>query len=108
MNSRDIYHYLEFVHIQDYKTMREDLCELRGRVSDSGAVSEGLKQEAFAKVERSMKMVISSLYFTIAAEREGFRLDEDSRREHCLELRETISNSVFINARHIDSSKVEA
>ena len=102
MTSQTIYHYLSYLHLEDFGAMLTDLQELHNRVSDTRAVSDGCKEVALAQVENSITMVITTLRYAIAAGRK-VALSDEYRYDYCLELRATISNAVFINARNIDS-----
>ena len=102
MNSHTIYNYLSYLHLEDFDLMLADLHELKGRVAHSRSDSDASRHDGLGQVENAITMVITTLRYAIAAG-ESVSLSDLYRYDFCLELRQTISNAVFVNARHIDS-----
>jgi hypothetical protein len=112
MNSKDIYHHLKHLHLKEFDLMLADLRELKGRISDcrdDWRNSDLLRLDGLEQVEDSITMVITTLRYAIAADA-SVSLDtlkdirsDLHRHDFCRELRKTISNAVFVNARNIDS-----
>ena len=103
MDTASINNRLEYCHIGDFHQMLADLRDLEADIGNEYALSKGEREYGLGQVSNAIAMACRAVELAIAANGSRPWCNVAERWEWCLQLRQVISDAVFIHEAAIDS-----